>query len=71
MLLAISTNDALSAAAQNVGRLMNTKHIYFVPMAQDDPENKPNSVVSDFSLLPAAVLSAVQGKQLQPVLLQK
>lgn len=69
VLLAISTNDALSAAAQNVGRLMNTKNIYFVPMAQDDPENKPNSVAADFNLLLPAALSAVQGKQMQPVLL--
>lgn len=69
VLLAISTNDALSTAAQNLGRLLNTKNIYFVPIAQDDPENKPNSAVADFDLLLPAALSAVQGKQLQPVFL--
>ncbi|MDU7336647.1 MULTISPECIES: dipicolinate synthase subunit B [Clostridium] len=70
VLLAMSTNDALSAAAQNVGRLMNTKNYYFVPMAQDDPVNKPTSVVADFGLLLPAALSAVDGKQLQPVYLK-
>lgn len=69
VLLAISTNDALSTAAQNLGRLLNTKNIYFVPIAQDDPENKPNSAVANFDLLLPAALSAVQGKQLQPVFL--
>lgn len=69
VLLAISTNDALSVAAQNVGRLLNSKNIYFVPMAQDDPENKPNSMVANFDLLLPAALSAVQGKQMQPILM--
>lgn len=69
VLLAISTNDALSAAAQNIGRLLNSKNIYFVPMAQDDPEKKPNSVVADFDLLLPAALSAVEGKQHQPIFL--
>ncbi|WP_101696363.1 dipicolinate synthase subunit B [Clostridium minihomine] len=69
VLLAISTNDALSIAAQNMGRLLNSKNIYFVPMAQDDPENKPNSMVANFDLLLPAALSAVQGKQMQPILM--
>lgn len=69
VLLAISTNDALSVAAQNIGRLLNSKNIYFVPMAQDDPENKPNSMVANFDLLLPAALSAVQGKQKQPILM--
>ncbi|QEY35785.1 dipicolinate synthase subunit B [Caproiciproducens galactitolivorans] len=69
VLLAPATNDALAASAQNIGRLLNCKNIYFVPMRQDDPENKPSSVVADFSLIPAAALCALEGRQMQPVLL--
>ena len=69
VVLAIATNDALSAAAQNIGRLLNTRHYYFVPFSQDDPVRKPNSLVADFSLIPEAVKAALGGKQLQPILL--
>ena len=69
VVLAIATNDALSAAAQNIGRLLNTRHYYFVPFSQDDPVRKPNSLVADFSLIPEAVKAALDGKQLQPILL--
>lgn len=68
VLLSIASNDALGASAQNIGRLMNTKHIFFVPFAQDDPENKPNSLVSRFDLTLSAVEQALQYRQLQPVL---
>lgn len=67
VLIAVSTNDALGAAAKNIGLLMNAKHIFFVPMRQDDPVNKPNSIVADFTQIPAAVESALSGKQLQPM----
>ncbi len=67
LLLAVSTNDALSASAQNIGRLMNTKNVYFVPMSQDDPEGKPTSIVAHFDRIPAAVEAAFQGKQLLPL----
>ena len=69
VLLTMATNDALSASAQNIGRLMNVKHLYFTPMGQDDPLKKPNSVVADFTRLPAAMEAALSGEQLQPVLL--
>ncbi len=68
VLLAIATNDALAAAAQNIGRLLNTRHYYFVPFSQDDPVKKPNSLVADFSLIPEAVQSALEGRQLQPII---
>lgn len=68
VLIGISTNDALSAAAKNIGQLHNRKHIYFVPYSQDDSENKPNSIVADFSKLIPAMHAALEGKQLQPVL---
>lgn len=67
VLLAPATNDALTSSAQNIGRLMNSKNIYFVPMKQDDPAKKPFSMVADFSLAIPAVLAAMDGKQLQPI----
>ena len=67
VLLAVATNDALAASAQNIGKLLNTKNIYFVPMKQDDPVKKPSSVVADFNLILPAALAALEGKQLQPV----
>ena len=67
VLLAVSTNDALGTAAKNIGMLQNAKHMYFVPMRQDDAVNKPNSVVADFTKIPDALSYALQGKQLQPV----
>lgn len=69
VILAISTNDGLGAAAENIGRLLTRKNIYFVPFGQDDAITKPTSLVADFSLLPAAVHAALEGKQLQPLLL--
>ena len=67
VLLAIATNDALAVSAQNIGKLLNTKNIYFVPMEQDDPEKKPSSVVANFSLILPAALAELEGKQLQPI----
>ena len=69
VLLCLATNDALGASAQNIGRLMNTRHYYFVPFGQDDPKKKPNSLVADFSRLIPALEAALQGRQLQPVIL--
>lgn len=68
VLLAVSTNDALGTAAKNIGMLLNAKHMYFVPMRQDDPEKKPNSVVADFTRIPESVSAALAGRQLQPML---
>ena len=69
ILLAPSTNDGLGAAAENIGKLLARKHIYFVPFGQDDPLEKPTSLVADFSRLPQALAAALEGRQLQPVLL--
>ncbi len=69
VLLAVSTNDALSGAAENIGKLLNRKHIYFVPFGQDDPVNKPTSMVADFAQLPQALELALHCQQLQPLLL--
>ena len=67
VLIAVSTNDALGAAAENIGRLMARKHFYFVPFRQDDFLAKPCSMVADFTAIPQALEAALQGKQLQPV----
>ena len=69
VLIAVSTNDALSGAAENIGRLMNRKHYFFVPFGQDDPVNKPSSMVADFSRLLPALEAALDDRQLQPVLI--
>ena len=68
LLLAISTNDGLSASAENIGRLLNRKNIYFVPFRQDDPAKKPRSLQSDFSLLEESLLAALRGWQIQPII---
>lgn len=67
VLIAVSTNDALGAAAENIGKLWSRKQYYFVPLRQDDPGEKPYSMVADFSAIPQALESAVQGRQIQPV----
>ena len=68
ILVAVSTNDALSGAAENIGRLLNRKHYYFVPFGQDDPVNKPNSMVAHFEMIPAAMEAALVGRQIQPII---
>ncbi len=67
VLIAVSTNDALGTAAENIGKLLVRKHYYFVPFRQDDPMEKPRSMVADFSLIPQALDSALNGQQIQPV----
>ena len=64
------TNDGLGASGENIARLFQRKHYYFVPYGQDDPTHKPNSLKADFAHLPAALDAALAGRQLQPVLLQ-
>ena len=69
VIVAISTNDALAGAAENIGRLLVRKNYYFVPFGQDDATNKPTSLVADFEKIPATLHEALQGKQIQPLLL--
>jgi len=69
VVLGISTNDALSGSAANIGILLNRRHYYFVPLRQDAPYMKPRSLVADMELLPAAIVAALDGRQLQPLLL--
>ena len=69
VVLCPATNDGLAASARNIGVLLDKKNVYFVPFRQDDPARKPTSLVADFSLVPAAIDAALEGRQLQPVLL--
>lgn len=69
VVLAISTNDGLSMNAKNIGLLLNVKNVYFVPFGQDDPFNKWASLVAKMELLLEAVLGALEGRQIQPILL--
>ena len=68
VIIAVSTNDALGASAQNIGRLLNAKNVYFVPMGQDFPEGKPASMVAHFEKSAEAIESALSGKQAQPLI---
>ncbi|MCI9295508.1 MAG: dipicolinate synthase subunit B [Lawsonibacter sp.] len=70
VLIAPSTNDGLAASAASIGALLPRKYIYFVPFGQDDFEKKPTSLVADFSLVADAAQAALEGRQLQPLLLR-
>lgn len=69
VLVAVSTNDGLAGAAENIGKLLARKHYYFVPFGQDDAAAKPTSLVADFSKIPQAIEAALEGRQIQPILL--
>ena len=67
LVLAISTNDALSGSAKNIGALLDRRNVYFVPFSQDAPQEKPRSCIADFSLIEKTVAEALEGRQLQPI----
>ena len=69
VVVAVSTNDGLAGSAKNIAALLDKKHVYFVPFRQDDPEGKPTSLVADFTKINDTVDAALQGRQLQPLLL--
>ena len=70
VIIGVSTNDALGTSAKNIGTLMNSKNIYFVPMRQDDHINKPNSIVADFDYILDTVREVLAtNQQPQPILL--
>lgn len=68
VVIGVSTNDALSNTAKNIGTLLNYKHYYFVPMSQDDSDKKPFSVVCDFERTYETVEYALMGKQIEPII---
>jgi dipicolinate synthase subunit B len=69
VIVAISTNDGLAGAAENIGKLLARKHYYFVPFGQDDSAGKPTSLVADFSRISDTLDAALEGRQIQPVLI--
>ncbi len=69
VVIAVSTNDGLSMSAANIGRLLGMSNLYFVPYGQDDPYNKPRSLVAHFDKIPQTIASALAGVQIQPMLL--
>lgn len=69
VVISISTNDALSMNLKNIGILLNTKNIYFVPFGQDNPESKANSLIAHTNLLIETIEDALEGKQIQPVVI--
>lgn len=70
VVVAMASNDGLSAGAKNIGELLVRKHYYFVPFGQDNAQGKPCSLMADFSQISATVDAALQGRQLQPLLLR-
>ncbi len=68
LLITLATNDALSANLSNISVMLSRKSVYFTPLAQDDPEGKPHSLVADFDRIPAALTAAMSGRQLRPLL---
>lgn len=71
VVVAISTNDGLGLNVFNIAKLLVAKHIYFVPFGQDDPVQKPNSLVAKMPLLKATCEAALEGRQIQPILIAK
>lgn len=69
VIIAISSNDGLAANAKNIGALMSRRNIYFVPFYQDDPQKKERSLVADFDLIEKTIDAALEGRQLQPLLI--
>ena len=69
VIVAVSTNDALAGAAENIGKLLARKNYYFVPFGQDDYIGKPTSLVADFRKIPETLNHALEGRQIQPILL--
>ena len=70
VVIAMASNDGLTAGARNIGELLARKHYFFVPFGQDNAVGKPGSLVADFSQLPATVDAALAGDQIQPILLR-
>ena len=68
VVIGISTNDGLGAAFENKGKVINTKNFYFVPFSQDDPVNKPKSLVLDYSYILDTIKEALENRQIQPIL---
>lgn len=71
LVISLATNDALSANLKNIAVMLSRKNVYFVPMMQDDPINKPHSLVADFELLVPTFKGALEGKQYGKIFVQQ
>ena len=69
LVIALASNDAMSANLGNIAKLLTRKNIYFVPMCQDEPIKKPHSLVADFSLIEETLEGALTGKQIRKLFL--
>ena len=69
VVIGISTNDGLSGSAENIGKLLNRNNYYFIPFRQDNPITKPRSLVADFKYLIPTIEQALEGEQIEPILL--
>ena len=69
LIIAISTNDALSGSAKSIGTLLNKKNFYFVPFCQDNPITKPRSIVFDENYIIKTIEYAIKGEQIEPIIL--
>ena len=69
VVIGISTNNGLSGAGENIGKLLNMKHYFFVPFRQDNPITKPRSLVFDHTYLIKTIEQALENEQIQPILL--
>lgn len=71
LVIAVSTNDGLSGSAKNIGKLLNYRNVYFVPFGQDDPIKKARSLVADFEKVAETLERALDGEQIQPIIVAK
>lgn len=71
LVLAISTNDALGLNAKNLGVLLSTPNLYFVPFGQDNPKEKPRSLVAEMDLILPTIEEALENRQIQPILIER
>ena len=71
LLIALASNDAMSANLENLAKMLAKKNVYFVPMLQDDPQCKPHSLVANFEMIPQALAAMTEGRQLRPLFLSE
>ena len=67
LVIALASNDALSANLKNIATMLSRKFVYFVPLFQDDPQKKPHSLIADFTLLEPTLTAALEGRQYQKI----
>jgi dipicolinate synthase subunit B len=68
VIIALASNDALSTGLSNIAKMMARKNIYFVPLSQDDPDEKPHSLVCDFERIPETLINAISGKRIDKII---